>query len=94
MFCIAISLYATERWTNAKWNHAFIYTGQLSLTHYLGHVMIGLGLLEALGYLENGSLPFAVSYSCGYFIIAVILSYGWRQRMKRGPVELLLRKLS
>ncbi|WP_374015783.1 DUF418 domain-containing protein [Paenibacillus thiaminolyticus] len=89
---IAISLYI--RWANAKWNHAFIYTGQLSLTHYLGHVIIGLGLLEALGYLENGSLPFAVAYSCGYSIIAIILSYVWRRRVKRVPVELLLRKLS
>ncbi|WP_197259420.1 DUF418 domain-containing protein [Paenibacillus dendritiformis] len=62
--------------------------------HYLGNIVIGLGLLEASGYLENGSLPFAVAYSCGFFIIAVVLSYGWRQRMKRGPVEHLLRKLS
>ncbi|WP_076577099.1 DUF418 domain-containing protein [Paenibacillus macquariensis] len=28
-----------------------------------------------------------------YFILAVIFSHGWRKRMSRGPIELIMRKV-
>ncbi|TXK84373.1 DUF418 domain-containing protein [Paenibacillus sp. N3.4] len=91
---IAISLYVVDRFRNSLVTQAFINTGQLSLTHYIGHVVIGLGFLEAVGHLENGKLSFAIAYGCGYFIIAIIFSYVWRKSMNRGPVELIMRKMS
>ena len=35
-------------------------TGQLALTLYVAHVVIGMGLLSTLGRIEDESLPFAV----------------------------------
>ncbi|MFD0713162.1 hypothetical protein [Paenibacillus sp. GCM10027626] len=70
-----------------------IILGMFSLSHYIGHVVTGLGLLQITGYLENRSLAFAMMYGTSYFIIAIIFSYTWRKWMTRGPIELMMRKL-
>lgn len=85
--------YATEKLAASRWTKWLIHTGQLSLTHYIGHVWLGLGLLEMAGRLENGSLSFAVLYGCGYFIAAVVFSALWRRWLPRGPIELVMRKI-
>ncbi|SEF45971.1 DUF418 domain-containing protein [Paenibacillus sp. UNC499MF] len=72
---------------------ALVHTGQMALSHYVLHVIAGLGLLEALGVLENGSLPFSVAYSVGYFAAAVGMSLLWKRKFSRGPLEALMRKL-
>ncbi len=89
---LVISLYLTDKFANTFLTKAMIATGQLSLSHYVGHVIIGLGFLEALGYVENGSLSFAIVYGCGYFVLAFLFSFFWRRWMTRGPVELIMRK--
>ncbi|MEK5437485.1 MULTISPECIES: DUF418 domain-containing protein [Paenibacillus] len=94
MAVIAICLYVVDKFDQSVLTQALISTGQLSLSHYIGHVVIGLGLLHTTGYLENGSLVFAMAYGSLYFIMAIIFSHMWRKWMTRGPVELLMRKLS
>ncbi|NQX69241.1 DUF418 domain-containing protein [Paenibacillus alba] len=91
---IAISLLVVHTFRDSLLTKAIIRTGQLSLSHYIGHVIIGLGFLEALGFLENGNLAFAVTYACVYFAAAILFSYVWRTWMQRGPVELLMRKIT
>ncbi|MEK3747752.1 DUF418 domain-containing protein [Paenibacillus sp. FSL E2-8871] len=89
---IAICLYVVDKFENSLLTQAMIHTGQLSLTHYIGHVVIGIGFLMTVGYLENGSLSFAMAYGTVYFIISIIFSSLWRKWMKRGPIELIMRK--
>lgn len=91
---ITFCFYLVEKLESLYLTKALIHTGQLSLTHYIGHVLLGLGILEAVGYLENGSLIFAIAYGCGYFVFAIVFSSIWRKKIKRGPLELLMRKLS
>jgi uncharacterized protein len=89
---IAISLYIVHAFRNSLFTQAIIHTGQLSLSHYIGHVVIGLGFLEVAGYLENRTLPFAVAYGCAYFVLAILFSSTWRKWKERGPIELIMRK--
>ncbi|UKS28644.1 DUF418 domain-containing protein [Paenibacillus sp. HWE-109] len=91
---IAISLYMVDICGNFLVVRMLMNTGQLSLTHYVGHIIIGLGFLELIHFLENGNLSFSIAYGCGYFIIAVLFSYVWRKWMKRGPIEWVMRRLS
>lgn len=93
LFIIAICLYVVDRFENSLLTKAVINTGQLSLSHYIGHIVIGLGLLETAGYLENGRLSFAMTYGTIYFMVAIIFSTVWRKWMKRGPIELIMRKI-
>ncbi|MNI27515.1 hypothetical protein D3C73_812530 [compost metagenome] len=90
---ILLSVYITETTFARRAVSALVQTGQMALTHYVLHVIVGLGLLEALGILENGSLPFAVLYAIAYFAMAILFSYLWSLKFKRGPLETIMRKL-
>ncbi|KUP09608.1 hypothetical protein Q73_02435 [Bacillus coahuilensis m2-6] len=50
--------------------------------------------LMVLGYLDHASLVFVVTSSCWFFIGAIVFSRLWRKRYKRGPIELLMRRVS
>ena len=78
----------------ARWRRPFEATGRLALTFYLGHVLVGLGALEALGRLENQTLPFAVALSIAFFAACVLFSIGWSSRFRRGPLEGLMRRVA
>ena len=78
-------------------------TGKMTLTNYVQHLTIGMLILQALtgrkytGFLQI-ELPVSPSYiftfSVIYFFISIILSTLWTTKFKRGPLELLMRKIS
>ncbi len=83
----------TQRFPKGPWL-PLVCTGQLALTLYVAHVLVGLGTLEALGRLENQSLPFAVGAGLVFSILALLCATLWRRRFARGPLEALLRRWS
>lgn len=87
------SIYLVETCKN-KVIEAFILTGQMSLTHYVGHVFIGIGILIVCQKLENQTLAFSMLYACCYFLGCVFASVWWRAKHHRGPLESLMRKWS
>jgi uncharacterized membrane protein YeiB len=91
---IMLSIALTERLAAARWIKAFVATGQLALTLYVAHVILGMGVLEALGLLENQSLPFAVGSALLFCVGALLFSFLWRQRFNRGPLEWVMRRLT
>ena len=91
---ISLSLMFTERHREARWLTPFVSMGQLALTMYIAHVLIGLGVLEAFGVLEGHTLGFAVSSSLGFYTLAVWFAYLWRQRYQRGPLEWVMRAVA
>lgn len=68
-------------------------TGRLSLTNYVVHVVLGLGVLFVLGIYEV-SFAFFMVYSTGFFVGQIIFSHYWSQKFKRGPLEWLMRSLT
>lgn len=91
---IAATVALGEHFDNAIWLRPFVATGQLALTLYVAHVVIGMGLLEAIGRLENQSLPFAFLASGTFCAISVVLAFLYRKVFKRGPLEVVMRFLS
>ena len=71
----------------------FIATGQLALTLYVAHLIIGKGLLKALGVLDK-TLLFAVGSAVIFCICAVAFSHFWRKRYDRGPLEWGIRRIT
>lgn len=88
--CVAI----TEKYKDTKAVNAVVLTGQMALTHYVGHVFIGLGLLEMTGLIKSNSLIFSTLYSLLVYLVMIIFSNLFRKKFKRGPLELLIRKIS
>jgi uncharacterized membrane protein YeiB len=78
-------------------------TGKMTLTNYVQHLTIGMLILQVLtglkytGFLQmtNPISPtYVLSFSIIYFTISVVFSTLWTKKFKRGPLELLMRKIS
>ena len=91
---VMLCLNFTEERSNSLMVTLFYPFGQLALTHYVGHVVIGMGLLEAFGFLEGQTLLFSIGCALAYGLSAVIFSYYWRKRFRKGPLEMVMRKIS
>lgn len=74
---------------------ALVATGQMAFTWYVGHIVVGLGGVVALGLAGRLSLPVAVASGVGFFVAAAVVSLWWRGRVgRRGPLEWLLRRVA
>ena len=71
---------------------ALARTGRFSLTLYLAHVLLGIGILDSVQRLHSLSLR-QVCACWALFCGAGVLSAGcWAQRFAHGPLEALLRR--
>ncbi len=88
------SLMLTERYPDAKWTRPLIATGQLALTLYVAHLIVGEGVQKLLEALENQTLPFTIGSAVIFCLCAVIFSHFWRTRFERGPIEWGMRRIT
>ncbi len=91
---ILLCVEAGLRWPGSlmiRWASA---TGELALTVYFAHVVLGMGVLEAMGRLNSQTLGFSVAAAAIFLSIAVVFSVVWRRFYRRGPVEWAMRRLS
>ena len=87
-------IFLTERYDTARWIPPLVATGQLALTLYVAHVVLGMGTLEVLGRLENQSPPFAIGSALIFCLLSVVFSHFWKQRFRHGPLEWVMRKMT
>ena len=78
----------------ALWLRPLVVTGQLALTLYVAHVVVGMGVLEMMGRVENQTATFALAASLVFFICGGVFALCWRSRFAQGPLEVVLRRLS
>ncbi len=90
--CILIA----KRFENNKIIDSLNKTGQLALTFYVAHVIIGMGVIEAINPNKMGhySIEFSVIYALGFSLICIIFAVIWRQYKKHGPLEWVMRKIT
>ncbi len=88
------SIALTERFDTARWIQPIVSTGRLALTLYVAHVVIGMGILETLGVLENQSPPFAIGSALLFCVLSVGFAHLWKHRFQQGPLEGVMRRLT
>ena len=91
---IAASAEAGLRYAEAPWLRPLLATGEMALTLYVAHVVVGMGTLELFGRLENQTLPFALACAALFGVASMLFATLWRRRFSRGPLEILLRKIA
>jgi uncharacterized membrane protein YeiB len=69
-------------------------TGQMALTWYFAHIVLGLGTVEALGLVSSQPLPVAAGCGVGFFVVAVLVSWLWKKACRHGPLEWVMRKVA
>lgn len=89
---IALCVHMGEKHHESVWLRPLIYVGQLALTLYIAHIIVGMGVLEAFGLLSNQSLSVALGSALIFCIATIIFAYYWRSYFKLGPLEWLMRK--
>jgi uncharacterized protein len=94
LIVITLSIMLTERFETALWVKPFVTTGQISLTLYVAHVIVGMGILEELGLLYNQSPAFAIKAACIFYAAAMEFALIWKRFFKLGPLEWVMRRLT
>lgn len=85
-------LYLSERYSESNIIRWLCQTGKMSLTLYVAHVIIGMGILESIGLLENQTVNFSLLSALIFCIFSVIFSVTWIRFFKIGPLEWVFRK--
>ena len=90
--CILIS----KRFESSFIIDALNKTGQLALTFYVAHVIIGMGIIEAIdpNKMGNYSIEFSVIYALVFSVFCVIFAVIWRKHKEYGPLEWIMRKIT
>lgn len=87
-------LYLSDAFSESKLNKWLVKTGQMSLTLYVLHVVVGMGFLEAIGRLDNQSIGFSLLSAGVFCICGLLFSVLWLKFFSIGPLEWLFRKVS
>ncbi len=93
---VGICLLTAPYLERAKVLAPFTAAGRMTLTLYIAHILIGMGVLELLGFIGRPDLTASSSMfmSILFLIDAVIFAVIWNRFFKRGPIEMLMRKLA
>jgi len=100
---IAAFMYLGNLTEYKKWAKNIAAVGQMTLTHYILHLTLGLFLFAGIFGKDltteladkNYIAPeFILIFSLAYFIFSILLTKIWKQKFKNGPFEALMRKVS
>jgi uncharacterized protein len=103
LMLIASFMFIGKKVESNKYASMFVSTGQMTLTHYISHLTIGMLVFAFLtgksyvGHVSNevATKPiFILLFAIVYFILSALFSQYWATKFKIGPIERLMRKLS
>ncbi|WP_321829073.1 DUF418 domain-containing protein [Thalassovita sp.] len=92
---VALCLWAGPMLMRFAPSRAMALAGRQSLTLYLAHILLGMGLLEGLGLLSGVLSPGQIfAYALGFCALCLIYASLWQHVAKRGPLEALMRRVA
>jgi uncharacterized protein len=66
--------------------------GRQSLTLYMAHILIGMGVIEAMGWMDGSLSPAQVFWlSIGFCVLSSLYARLWAINFRRGPLETAMR---
>jgi uncharacterized protein len=72
----------------------FAPAGRMTLTLYIAHIYIGMGLIESFGLIGEGTGDQALLWSVSFCAASALGAFLWSRAFSRGPLETLMRKIS
>ncbi len=93
---ISACILVAKRYENTIIIIALNKTGQLALTFYVAHVLIGMGIVEAINpeKMRHYSITFSVIYALAFSIVCVLFAVIWKKHKTSGPLEWVMRKIT
>ncbi|MBN4957025.1 DUF1624 domain-containing protein [Stenotrophomonas maltophilia] len=91
---IAACLWISRRYPG-DWLEPLTAAGRMTLTLYVGHILLGMGTLEWLGLLDgSASLPTVLLWALLFLMLATGAAWLWSWRFTRGPLEAVMRRVA
>lgn len=96
IFIISTCILISRNFENNFIIKALKKTGQLALTFYVAHVILGMGLIEVISDKKLGehSLNFSITYGLLFSFSCVVFAILWTKYKKSGPLEWIMRKVT
>lgn len=96
IFVIASSIFIARKFEKNILINALNKTGQLALTFYVAHVVIGIGVMEIINPEKTGkyAISFSFLYALLFSLTCIIFAIIWTKFKKSGPLEWVMRKLT
>ena len=103
LMLISTFMYIGSKVENNKYATLFASTGQMTLTHYISHLTIGMVVFSLIigknyaGHLAEKATASPISillFANLYFGLSCLFSKIWSKKFKNGPVETLMRRIS
>jgi uncharacterized membrane protein YeiB len=90
--CILIA----KKYENSLIINALHKTGQLALTFYVAHVLIGMGMIEVINPSKMGkyTIEFSITYAILFSLLCILFAVIWKKHKKSGPLEWIMRKIT
>jgi uncharacterized membrane protein YeiB len=89
---ISLIMILADRYGNSRWIMPFVSVGQITLTLYIIHILVGCFLLQMVEELEREIFLLPLWGTVLFFIVALVLSHYWLKRFQKGPLEWLMRR--
>jgi uncharacterized membrane protein YeiB len=100
---IPVCMYIGEKYGGSKLVTALQQTGQMTLTHYVLHLTLGMIIFTGItgkqytGFLEDQTPTrplFILAYAVLFYLFSIVFSLLWRKKFRNGPLEMLMRWIS
>ena len=91
---IGLCLLASEKFRESGIYSLISPAGTQTLTLYIAHIVVGMGIIEALGFTGSRSSSQAFVVAMIFCVLATIFAFAWAQWFRRGILESLMRRLA
>ena len=89
---ISLSTILADKCGNSRWIMPHIAAGQVTLSLYVAHIIVGTLFLKTVETLEMELVFFPLWGTIVFYTGAVLFAYYWMRRFGKGPLELLMRR--
>ncbi|MET0326073.1 MAG: DUF418 domain-containing protein [Ilumatobacteraceae bacterium] len=93
LFAFAAVTWLAGRFAGTAPVEVLRHAGAMSLTLYVGHVLVFDLFVDWLGWIRPTGLDTALVFAAGYWIVAIAAANWWHRSFGIGPVEWLYRRL-
>lgn len=94
MLVVGICLLAAQAGPVCSAAGALVPAGRQTLTLYIAHIVIGMGLLEELDMLNGQNIETAFLVAVIFMLSATVFAWAWSRKFHAGPLEMLMRRLT
>ena len=92
---ISLCILLGKRYASNKVVSALNNTGQLALTFYVAHVVLGMGIIDGINHFKMGtySIGFSVGYALLFSLICIVFANLWLKHKTHGPLEWIMKMI-